>query len=584
MKDFLKQVLAVIVGTMVVSVFSTVMMVMMMVSMMMVTGQSTPVMDGSVLHLKLSGIISERVQTDELSQLTGMVSIEEQGLDDILTAIRVAKSDERVEGIYIEGGALEANPASLKEIRDALLDFKTSKKFLIAYGDNYSQGAYYVASVADKVYINPSGMIDWHGMSSQPIFFKELLEKVGVKMQVFRVGTYKSAVEPFTATEMSDANRDQVNAYISDIWSEISTAVSKSRGISLDTLNAYANTYVSLWDNSQYMKKHLADSAFYMDQVRKELKKLTGRDNMFLVSPAVLAANEDVFTANDEVAVYYAYGDIVDVSSDFVGQTEIVGNQVVYDLDQLASDENVKAVVIRINSGGGSAYASEQMWRAIEELKKKKTVVVSMGDMAASGGYYMACGADRIFAQPTTLTGSIGIFGLVPDASGLLTDKLGLRFDVVKTNDAADFGAMNRPFNVAESAAMQQYVERGYALFLKRVAEGRKMKVEQVDSIAQGRVWTGNQALKIGLVDDLGSLQDAIAYAAKKANLVDYQVGCYPLPLEWWESVSTSFQKDYLEGRVHSALGDYYHPLRFVSTIGEQPSLQARIPYMPNLK
>ena len=584
MKDFLKQVLAVIVGTLVVSAFSTMMMMMMFFSMLLASDQTTPVTDGSVLHLKLSGVISERVQQDELSTWMNMATVEEQGLDDILAAIRVAETDKRIDGIYIEGGAVDANMASLKEIRDALLKFKESKKFVIAYGDSYSQGAYYVASAADKVYVNPSGMIDWHGIASQPVFFKELLEKVGVKMQVFRVGTYKSAVEPFTATEMSEANREQVTSYISDIWTGICEEVSKSRNLSTDTLNIYANDYATLWDNNKYIESHLADSLFYIDQVRSELRRMTGRDEFKLVSPAELATNEKPLNSKNEVAVYYAYGDIVDVSSSMGTTDEIVGNKVVNDLDKLAEDDDIKAVVLRINSGGGSAYASEQMWRAIQELKKKKTVIVSMGDMAASGGYYMACGADRIFAQPSTLTGSIGIFGLVPDVSGLLTNKLGLHFDVVKTNDAADFGATGRPFNAAESVAMQQYVERGYKLFLDRVGQGRNMTFEQVDSIAQGRVWTGNQALKIGLVDELGSLQDAIAYAAKKANITDYSVTNYPAPLSFFETLTVGYQEDYLDGKLRSALGEYYQPLHFVSTLGNRPSLQARIPYTPCLR
>jgi protease-4 len=584
MRDFLKQVLAVIVGTLVVSAFSSVMMMMMFISMILASDQTTPVADGSVLHLKLSGTISERVQQDELSTWMNMATEEEQGLDDILTAIRVAETDDRVDGIYIEGGLLNAEVATLKEIRDALLKFKESKKFVIAYGDNYTQGAYYVASVADKVYVNPSGMIDWHGVASQPMFFKELLEKVGVKMQVFRVGTYKSAVEPFTATEMSEANREQVSSYITDIWQGICQEVSASRKIAVDTLNQYANDYATLWEHNKYIETHLADSLFYIDQLRGELRRMTGRDNFTLVTPTELATNEKSLNSKNEIAVYYAYGDIVDQSSGVGTQSEIVGNKVVNDLDQLAEDEDIKAVVLRINSGGGSAYASEQMWRAIQELKKKKTVVVSMGDYAASGGYYMACGADRIFAQPSTLTGSIGIFGLVPDASGLLTDKLGLHFDVVKTNEAADFGAMGRSFNAAESAAMQQHVERGYKLFLDRVGQGRNMNFAQVDSIAQGRVWTGNQALKIGLVDELGSLQDAIAYAAKKANVADYEVSNYPAPLGFFETLTTSYQEDYLEGKMRSALGDYYQPLRFVSTLGNRPSLQARMPYAPCLR
>ena len=586
MKDFLKQVAAVIVGTMIVSFFSTILSVIMFVAIMAINETKVPLEEGSVLHLRLSGVIEEQSPNDPMAEFMGIADMDYQGLDQILSAIRVAKTDDRVKGIYIEGGAVSTDIASLQEIRKALVDFKKSKKFVLAYGDQYSQGAYYVASVADQLWVNPSGMIDWHGLSSQPMFYKDLLEKVGVKMQVFRVGKFKSAVEPFTETEMSPANREQVTAFLQDIWQNMLTDVATSRKLTTQQLAEYANGYVMLSDPRAYVKTKLADKLVYIDQVRDELRKKSGEDEVTLISPADLAMYEELDTSDNRIAVYYAYGDIVDVAgTNSMGDShEIVGDQIVKDLDELAQDDDVKAVVLRINSGGGSAYASEQMWRAVQMLKKKKPVVVSMGGLAASGGYYMSCGADRIVAEPTTLTGSIGIFGLVPDPTALLTDKLGLHFDVVKTSESADFGAMGRPLSPSEAGAMQAYVERGYSLFLSRVAEGRKLTVADVDSIAQGRVWTGKQALKLKLVDQLGTLEDAIAEAAKLSKTKEYGVDCYPAPLTWLEQLQqTSVGGHYLEGRLRTALGTYYAPLHFINQIGNRPSLQARIMFDPNL-
>lgn len=585
MKEFLKQVAAVIVGTMIVSFFSTIISVVMFISFLSLGSASPSLSEGTVLHLKLSGVLNEQSEDNPLALFMGTATMENQGLDNILTAISVAKTNSKISGIYIEAGAVSADIASLQEIRRALEDFKKSGKFIIAYGDVYSQGAYYVASVADRVLVNPSGMIDWHGLASQPIFFKDLLEKVGVKMQVFRVGKYKSAVEPFTETAMSPANREQVNAFLQDIWGNLATEVAASRRLKVGQIKQYADSYVALADAKQYVKMKLADQVCYIDGVRDELRRRSKQSQVKLISPNELALCAEENSSDGRVAVYYAWGSIVDYpSSSMGGDHEIVGSRVVEDLDKLANDENVKAVVLRINSGGGSAYASEQMWRAIQLLKKKKPVVISMGGLAASGGYYMSCGADYIVAEPTTLTGSIGIFGLVPDATGLLTEKLGLHFDVVKTNESSDFGAPGRPFTPAEAQAMQSYVEKGYALFLKRVAEGRGLKVADVDSIAQGRVWTGAQAKQLKLVDELGTLQAAISIAAKRAKLSEYGVDTYPAPLSFLEQLqAVNSQGDYLENRLRTALGVYYAPLRFASQVGDRPSLQARMMFEPNI-
>lgn len=549
--------------------------------------------DHSVMRIEMAGTLDERASASNmLSELVGNENVGTQGLDVLVDAIRAAKDDEHIDGIYLDGGTLSGDNASLQYLRSVLADFKKSGKFIYAYADQYTQGAYYVASVANTVSINPQGMLDWHGIASQPIFYTGLLEKVGVTMQVFKVGTYKSAVEPYILTQMSDANREQVNSFISDIWASVTKEVSASRKVSAETLNKYADGYLTLASPKDYKKYKLVDKLAYIDEVRADLRKLTNRDNVNLVSPTEVLAEAQTSTASDIIAVYYASGDIVDeaASTAFNQSNEIVGSKVVEDLDLLANDDDVKAVVLRINSGGGSAYASEQMWRAIQQLKKKKPVVVSMSGMAASGGYYMSCGADYIIAEPTTLTGSIGIFGMIPDASGLLKEKLGLAFDVVKTNAASDFGAMGRPFNEAEGAAMQGYVDRGYQLFIKRVADGRtaaghKMTTADVDKIGQGRVWTGNQALRLGLVDKLGTLDDAIAKAAKLAKTKDYCTEGYPAVVDWMTSLTEESAGDgYLEQRVKTVLGEYYAPLSFIINADRNSMLQARIFYLPNLK
>ena len=585
MKDFFKFTLASMLGTLCLCVFMGLMSFVMLLTMALASEGRPSVKDGSVLRIQLSGQISERSKSNPFAEFLGNDALASQGLDELKTAIRVAKDNDRVKGIYIEGGAFSADFATLEELRKSLVDFKKSGKFILSYADIYTQGSYYLASTADRVLLNPQGMLDWHGIASQPIFFTDLMKKVGVKMQVFKVGTFKSAVEPFILTGMSDANRQQVQSFVGDIWQGICRDVAASRKLTVDSLNAYADRYAVLAPSTSYVQMHLVDSLSYIDGVRDKLRQLAQTEKVNFVSVSDMAKLDKPNKSSDKVAVYYAEGDIVDQMSKTSQQSQIVGQTVVDDLDRLANDDKVKAVVLRINSGGGSAYASEQMWRAVQLLKKKKPVVVSMSGMAASGGYYMSCGADYIVAEPTTLTGSIGIFGMVPDASELLTEKLGLHFDVVKTNVASDFGAMGRGINPQEAEAMQAYVNNGYRLFLQRVADGRKMKPEDVDKIAQGRVWTGRQALQIRLVDKLGTLEDAIAEAARRAKVKDYSVTYSPAPSNWYDQfLASTLKKDYLEEKLHATLGEYYAPLRFVSTLSTQSCMQARMFYVPNLK
>lgn len=591
MKDFLKYVLATIVGI-ICTGFIMGMMSLFMFIVMAISSSDTPsVKDGSVLRIQLSGTLNERAKENPFAQYLNSDIAQTQGLDDIISAIKTAQTNDKISGIYLEGGTLISDMATAQELRKALADFKKSKKFILAYADNYSQGSYYIASVADKVLVNPSGIVDWHGLASQPIFFTDLLKKVGVKMQVFKVGTYKSAVEPYILTKMSDANREQVSSFVGDIWKNICTDVASSRKISVEGLNAYADNYITFADAKDYVKAHLVDGLAYADEVRTQLRALSRQDKVNFIAPADLAKLAEKKSGDGTIAVYYAQGNIVDAVADnslMSNESYIVGSKVVEDLDRLANNDDIKAVVLRINSGGGSAYASEQMWRAIQLLKKKKPVVVSMSGMAASGGYYMSCGADYIVAEPTTLTGSIGIFGMIPDASELLTDKLGLHFDMVKTNKSSDFGAQGRAFNADEANVMQQYVNRGYRLFISRVAAGRHISPEQVDRIGQGRVWTGSQALQIKLVDKLGTLDDAIAEAASRAKLKDYDLLSTPNKESWVDQLlNSTVKRDYMEEKLRTTLGVYYAPLQFVGTLNGMSAkdyLQARIYYIPNIK
>lgn len=587
MKQFLKYVLATVVGIFVMWTFAG-LMSLAMLGVIAAAGDSEPmVRDNSVLRLSLEGQLDDRAYDSPLNELLGYDALDKQGLKDMAAALKVAKDDKRIKGLYLEAGILSSDFATLQELRKAIADFKQSGKFVAAYGNLYTQGAYYVCSAADHVMLNPTGNVEWRGIASQPIFYKDLLEKIGVKMQIFKVGTYKSAVEPFTQTQMSEANREQVSSFASDIWASIRKDVGESRKLHADTLNAYADRYMMLQDAKTYVDLKLVDELAYADQARDYLRKQLGGKKVTFASARDLAKLYKEKPTDGHIAVYYAEGSIVDAANNsdaLSGESSIVGSKVVEDLDRLAKDDNVKAVVLRINSGGGSATASEHMWRAVQLLRQKKPVVVSMGGLAASGGYYMSCGANYIVAEPSTLTGSIGIFGMVPDVSGLMTEKLGLHFDVVKTNEASDFGAMGRGFNAGESAAMQSFVERGYALFLSRVAEGRKLTVEQVDKIAQGRVWTGSQALGIKLVDRLGTLDDAVKKAAELAKFKGTATASYPAPPSMLETLMAEKRGGYMERELRATLGSYYAPLMFARSLEGRDMLQARLLFEPNLR
>ena len=586
MKDFLKFTLATITGIIVSSVLLFVISILVMFSMLYSSDAEVTVPENAIFKLELNGTLSERSQENPLSLLMDD-DLQAYGLDDLLSAIQKAKVNENIQGIYIETKSLAADGyASLKAVRDALADFKASGKFIVAYGDTYTQGLYYLASVADRVILNPQGMLEWTGLASSPMFYKDLMDKVGIRWQIFKVGTYKSAVEPRTAMKMSDANREQVTDYLGSLWGQITADVSASRGISVDSLNEAADRMLLLQPAEECLAYDLADTLMYKNDVRDYLKQRVGidpDDNLHMLGlKDMLNVKKNVpkDKSGNIVAVYYACGQI---GSGLTGEEGIEAEKVCRDLRELKEDEDVKAVVLRINSPGGSAYESEQIWYAVSELKKEKPVIVSMGDYAASGGYYIACNADTLVAEPTTLTGSIGIFGMVPDAEGL-AQKIGVGFDVVKTNAYGDFGMPTRPMTESEKALMQAYVERGYDLFLSRVAEGRGMSKEAVDRVGQGRVWTGLRAKELGLVDELGGLDRAIEIAVAKAGVDAYTRMDYPGKKSAWEQLKDFSPSGYVRARLLQ--GEAGHLFRQVETLNAfdlQDALQARMEFEPTL-
>ena len=592
MKDFIKNVLATMVGMFGFFIVMGVIGMMSIIGMIASGNAAQNVEKNSVFVLNLSGTISEQGSENPLSMFTGDNSLN-SGLNDILSSIKKAKANDDIKGIYIEAGALAANYATLQEIRNALADFRKSGKWIVAYGDFYTQGAYYVASVADKVYINPNGIVDWHGIGAQTMFYKDFMAKFGVKWEVVKVGTFKSATETFTEEKMSDANRLQTQTFIDGTWRNVCDAVSKSRGISVDSLNSYADSYLALQATETLMKAKMVDGMMYGDQVKdavKKMMKLDKGDDIAQLTLNDMLNVKDGKVEGSEIAVYYAEGDIVQdpkAATMFGNNNYIASRKVCKDLEDLMNDDDVKAVVVRINSGGGDAYASEQMWHQMSELRKVKPVVVSMGDYAASGAYYMSAPASWIVAQPNTLTGSIGIFAVIPDLSGLVTTKLGVRFDEVKTNRNSNFGnLMARPFNAEEKAMLQASVNRGYSLFRQRVAEGRRLPVESVEKIAQGRVWLATDALNIKLVDQLGGIDDAVKKAAQLAKLKDYYTSDYPAAASWMDAMLNSMSSSgtYLDEQLRQTLGDFYQPFTMLRSIDKREAIQARIPYAISIK
>lgn len=592
MKDFLKFTLATVTGIILSSIVLFIIGMVTLFGIVSTADTETIVKKNSVMMLDLNGVLVERTQESPLGILSQLFSDDSNtyGLDDILSSIKKAKENENIKGIYLQASMLGTSYASLQEIRNALLDFKESGKFIIAYGDSYTQGLYYLSSVADKVLLNPKGMIEWKGIASAPLFYKDLLQKIGVEMQVFKVGTYKSAVEPFISTEMSPANREQVTAFINSIWGQVTEGVSASRSLPVDSLNALADRMLMFYPAEESVQCGLADTLIYRNDVRDYLKQWAElkEDDRLPILELNDMINVKKNTPKDKsgniVAVYYASGEITDYSGSSASEEGIVGTKVIRDLRKLKENDDVKVVVLRVNSPGGSAFASEQICHAVKELKTKKPVIVSMGDYAASGGYYMSCMADTIVAEPTTLTGSIGVFGMIPNLKGL-SEKVGLTFDVVKTNKFADLGVIMRPFNQDEKALIQMSVAQSYDTFISRCAEGRHMTKEAIEKVGEGRVWTGEMAKELGLVDVLGGIDTALEIAVKKAEIEGYTVVSYPAKQDLLSSLLDTKPTNYVESQIlKSKLGEYYQQFGMLKNLKERSMIQARIPFELNIK
>ena len=584
MKDFIKFTLATVAGIIFTGIIVSIICVAIIIGIFASNNTQTIVKENSVMVLNLSGNITEQTQEDPFNFIWGDF-YPTYGLKEILSSIEKAKNHENIKGIYLKAGALTTSPATIQEIRDALLKFKESGKFIISYGDFYTQGNYYLCSVADKMLLNPQGNVNWVGMASQPIFYKDLLDKIGIEMQIFKVGAYKSAVEPYISNSMSEANREQVTAFLHSIWNQLLEGVSHSRHLPKDSLNAYADRLVTLRAATDYISNGMIDTLIYQSEVKKYLQNLMHIDEQTSLNTLSLEEMiniEDIAPHNNSensIAIYYAEGGIDDMTSTDEG---ISSKKMCKTLQKLCDNENIKAVVLRVNSPGGSAFGSEQIWHEVVTLKEKKPVIVSMGGYAASGGYYISCAANKIVAEPTTLTGSIGIFGMIPNMQGLLTDKLGIHTDVVKTNKFSDIGTIFRPFNAEERTYMQAELNRGYNLFISRCADGRKMSNEAVEKIAEGRVWTGEMAKDIGLVDELGGIERAIELAAEEAQIMEYDILSYPKPENFLMNLFSQKKDEYITSQMKETFEEYYPCIQFIKSLQNQDHIQARIPFEPN--
>lgn len=587
--------LAVVVGVIIVHVLYFLLFMMLGLSSLgSSTSPEVSVKDNSVLKISLTADMPDKDVDGMAFDFMSMTSIKKVGLNDALKSIEKAKNDDRIKGIYLDMDGASAGFATIEELRNKLIEFKKSGKFIISYATAYSQGGYYMASVADEIYLNPQGGMSWQGLCSQIMFYKNVLEKLGVDMQVFRHGQFKSAVEPYICDKMSPANRKQYSVLLNSIWGKFCEGISQERGISVADLNQYADS-LAIRRAQDAVDLKFADALKYYDEVIDILKSksgFTGKEDkdMFVdLSKYAKASVPGVKENNskNEVAVIFAEGEIVD-GEGATGQ--MGGDKIAEELRKIRENENVKAVVLRVNSPGGSGLASEVMWREIQKVKQAgKPVVVSMGNLAASGGYYISCSADYIYAQPTTLTGSIGVFGMFPNLQGLVTDKIGVTVDTVCTNASADFGSLLRPVTDMEYNTVQQSIEDFYDVFLTRVFDGRKGKGAEghvlsekalVDSIGQGRVWAGADAIAIGLVDELGSLNDAVNKAVELANIAgDYKIAEYPAKKEWYEELVDQLDLDISARIMKNELGENYIYYQNAKRVAETKGIQARMEY-----
>lgn len=584
MKDFFKFVFASMIGF-ILSFFVAFLLLIAIIGALVSSASNegkVSIASNSVLHVSLDYPITERTDKNPFAELDlfGLESKKTLGLNEILANINEAKTDDRIKGIYLDVSSLSAGMATIEEVRNALIDFKKSGKFIIAYSEVYSQGAYYLSSIADKIYLNPEGMIDFRGLSSEIMFFKGALEKLDIEAQIIKVGTYKSAVEPFILDKMSEPNKQQVSSFLGSMYDHLLSEISKSRKISKESLFSIADS-AKIRAPKDALTYKMVDGLKYKDEVLDELKKLTKIDkkkDIKSVSLEDYTAKEEIKeeSSKNRIAIIYANGEIISGE----GDDETIGSErISRAIRKARTDDKVKAIVLRINSPGGSALASDVIWRETVLAKKTKPVIVSMGDVAASGGYYIACAADSIFAQPNTITGSIGVFGIIPNMQKFFKNKLGITFDGVKTGKFADLGSISRPLTEGEKMIIQLEVNKVYDTFTKKVADGRKKDQNYINSIGQGRVWSGTEALNIGLVDRLGDINDAIASAAKKAKLKDYKIVDYPAQIDPFTALFDKSGDQVKAYFVKRELGDnfmYYEQMKSALNLS---GVQARIPY-----
>lgn len=588
MKNFLKYVLATMVGFLLVMFISFIIFMGIITVVVSSTEKEVVIEDKSILELKLDQSIIDRGSDDPFQNIDipMFASTQKMGLDQIISAIEKAKDEEKIRGIYLRLDNLSAGYSTCEEIRTALEKFKESGKFIYAYSETYSQKSYYLATVADKVFINPEGMLMFSGISTNSSYYKKALDKLGIEMQVIRHGKFKSAVEPFLLDKMSPENREQISVYIGSIWSNVVKKISESRNIPVEKLNSIADDNMTFRSANKYLSNKLVDSLLYEDQVYDLLREKSdikpNKDIPFVSvhdMKSVVAKKETKGLAKNKIAVIYAAGEIGMGESSSMNDESIDGITLSKEIRKARLDSSIKAIVLRINSPGGSSLASELIWREVKLAADQKPTVVSMGNLAASGGYYIACAADTIVANPTTLTGSIGVFGLIPNVGELFEDKLGIHSEVVKTNRLSDLPTAYRPMTTEEKEIMQGMVEDVYSTFVNHVAEGRRMTFSQVDEIGQGRVWTGENALKLGLVDKLGNLDDAILIAKKMANLDSYRIVKLPKEKNTLEELMSGLSTKIKTSVIKDELGDGFKYYKTIENIKNSSGVIARIPY-----
>ncbi len=588
MKQFLKQVLAAVIGSvigMLLTFFIGIILIVVIAAAAFSSAskeKTVHVKANSVLHLNLTQPVTERTTNNPLKDFnfSSFTSNKQLGLNDILSAIENAKSDPDIKGIYMDMGSVPAGMATVEEIRNALIDFRKSGKFILSYSENYSQGAFYLASVADKIYLNPQGVMDWKGLSAQLMFFKGALEKLEINAQIFRHGKFKSAIEPFDLDKMSAANRLQTMSYMDALWNHLLEGITATRHVPAEELNRLADQ-LGIRKPQDALSHKFVDGLKYKDEIIDELKdklalKEKSKINFVELEDYSRAAKKDKKSGREKIAVIYAVGTIGGGEGD---EENIGSDRISKTIREARLDSTIKAIVLRVNSPGGSALASDVIWREVLLAEKAKPVIVSMGDVAASGGYYISCAADIIVAQPNTITGSIGVFGLLPNAQKFFSDKLGITFDTANTNKHADLGTPFRPVSPEEGRVIQESVEDIYNAFIGKVADGRKKKSQEIDSIGQGRVWSGTDAKRIGLVDTLGGIGTAIKIAARMAKTENYRIIELPRQKDFWEALVKDITEDSETRILKKELGLNYVYYNNFRDLALSRGVQARMPY-----